>query len=55
MLKFGERPEAIIIGKFRLVRMQDGIWIGEAEGGEGGQFKESAIEEAIEKFYAENF
>ena len=55
VLKFGERPGAIIIGKFRLVRMKDGIWIGEAEGGEGGQFKEAAIEGAIAKFYAENF
>ena len=57
VLKFGERPAAIIIGKFRLVRMPDGngIWIGEAEGGEGGQFKEEAIEAAIAKFYSENF
>lgn len=56
VLKFGEQPEAIRIGAFRLVRMATGgIWIGEAEGGEGGQFKEEAIEAAIEKFYAENF
>lgn len=55
VLKYGEKPQAIIIGKFRLVRMEGGIWIGEAEGGEGGRFKEEAIEAAIEKFYAENF
>lgn len=56
VLKHGEKPQAIIIGKFRVVRMATGgIWIGEAEGGEGGQFDESAIEAVIEKFYAENF
>ena len=56
VLKFGESPEAIRIGKFRIVRMSTGgIWVGEAEGGEGGQFKEEAIEAAIQKFYAENF
>lgn len=56
VLKYGEKPQAIIIGKFRVVRMATGgIWLGEAEGGEGGLFKEEAIESVIEKFYAENF
>lgn len=54
--KYGEVPETIRIGDFRLTRMATGgIWLGEAEGGEGGEFKESAIEGAIAKFYAENF
>jgi hypothetical protein len=56
VLKYGEHPETIRIGDFRLTRMATGgIWIGEADGGEGGEFKESAIEGAIAKFYAENF
>jgi len=56
VLKYGEHAEAIRIGAFRLVRMSTGgIWIGEADGGEGGEFKEADIEKAIHKFYAENF
>lgn len=56
VLKYGEHPETIRIGDFRLTRMATGgIWIGEADGGEGGEFKEAAIEGAIAKFYAENF
>jgi len=54
--KYGEHPETIRIGDFRLTRMATGgIWIGEADGGEGGEFKEAAIEGVIAKFYAENF
>lgn len=56
VLKYGEQPEAIRIGAFRLVRMSTGgIWIGEADGGEGGEFKEAEIEKVIHKFYVENF
>ena len=56
VLKYGEHPEAIRIGYFRIVRMSTGgIWIGEAEGGEGGEFKESEIEKVIAEFYRENF
>jgi hypothetical protein len=56
VMKFGEHIETIRIGDFRLTRMATGgIWIGEADGGEGGEFKEAAIEGVIAKFYAENF
>ena len=55
-MPYGEAPETIRIGDFRLTRMPTGgIWIGEVEGGEGGKFKESAIESVIAKFYADNF
>ena len=55
VLKYREHPEAIRIGAFRICRMGNGsIWIGEAEGGEGGEFKEAEIEKAVHKFYAEN-
>ena len=51
-----QATETMRIGDFRLTRMATGgIWLGEADGGEGGEFKEAAIEGAIAKFYAENF
>lgn len=45
---------SIVVGNLRITQLDDGThWIGEAEGGEGGQFKEFV--EAVQKFYKENF
>ena len=45
---------SIVVGNLRITQLDDGThWIGEAEGGEGGQFKEFA--ESVQKFYKENF
>lgn len=45
----------IKIGDWYIMRMKDGsIWI-RHEDGEGGQFDEARLADAIGKFYAENF
>jgi len=31
------------------------VWIGEVEGGEGGEFKTEDLAEVLRKFYNENF
>lgn len=43
------------IGEFTMYRFdEESLWI-EKDDGEGGQFKESALAEVINKFYKENF
>jgi len=54
---------AIKIGKYLLYHYRDGnypdtcnsIWIDDSESGEGGEFSEQKLIEAIEAFYKENF
>lgn len=47
---------AIVIGKWRIVPMSNGkVWIGIVDDGEGGQFDEVDVANAIGEFYREHF
>jgi hypothetical protein len=47
--------EGLRIGKYRIRRSDPGkVWI-DSDDGEGGQFSERGLEEAIEGFFGENF
>ena len=46
------------IGKLRIAQSRvapDHVYIGEAEGGEGGDFHKSDLAPVLEKFYSDNF
>lgn len=48
------RKASIVVGNYRITQLDDGtVWIGDRNGGEGGQFKN--FEECLDKFYKENF
>jgi len=48
------RKSSIVVGGYRITQLDDGtVWIGDRNGGEGGQFKN--FEECLDKFYRENF
>lgn len=48
------RKASVVVGNYRITQLDDGtVWIGAADGGEGGQFKN--FEECLDKFYRENF
>jgi hypothetical protein len=51
---YGETPR-VQVGKFSICRQDDkSVWI-QKDDGEGGQFPDTAFEEAIETFYNERF
>jgi hypothetical protein len=51
---YGETPR-VQVGKFSICRQDDNsVWI-QKDDGEGGQFPDTAFEEAIETFYNERF
>lgn len=48
------RKASVVVGGYRITQLDDGtVWIGDRNGGEGGQFKN--FEEWLDKFYRENF
>ena len=58
MIDYTGSVETIRIGEFRLTKYTktpDKVWIEICGDGEGGEFKESALESVIANFYAINF
>ena len=51
---YRKMPESVTIGKYIIEWLDGRLWI-TADGGEGGEFDEEAMEAAIDQFYIENF
>lgn len=48
------RKSSVVVGAYRITQLDDGtVWIGERDGGEGGQFKN--FEECLDEFYRRHF
>jgi len=52
---FDEDYPKVTVGEFTICKQDDtSVWI-QTESGEGGQFSNALFEEAVRKFYKENF
>jgi hypothetical protein len=51
---YGETP-SVMVGRFRLSKNADNIWIDDTEGGDGGEFSVDLLEMALREFYDKNF